>query len=94
MCEREGVWTTSEKLCVPQKALYTWQHQARLEHGEAPTGLRPGETIEQGFKRQGRELEKLREANYIVTKSLEATALSPTSRGNETILPVMTPKAS
>ncbi len=70
MCEREGVRTTSEKLGVPQKALYMWQRQARLERGEAPTGLRPGETMEQGFKRQERELEELREANYILKKAM------------------------
>lgn len=70
LCEREGVRGASEKLGVPQKALYGWQRAQRLERGEAPKGLRPGESVEQGFKRQERELEELREANYILKKAM------------------------
>lgn len=70
LCEREGVREASEKLGVPQKALYTWRREERLEHGEAPKGLRPGETPEQGFKRLEREVEELREANYILKKAM------------------------
>lgn len=70
MCEREGVTKASQKLGVATKNLYNWQRAKRLEHGEAPTGLRPGETLEQAFKRQERELEELREANYILKKAM------------------------
>ncbi len=70
MCEREGVRGASEKLGVPQKALYAWRREERLERGEAPRGLHPGETPEQGFKRLERENEELREANYILKKAM------------------------
>jgi transposase len=70
LSEREGVKEASEKLGVPQKALYTWRREERLERGEAPKGLRPGETPEQGFKRLEREVEELREANYILKKAM------------------------
>jgi transposase-like protein len=70
MCERDGVAATSEKLGVPAKALYGWQRAQRLERGEAPEGLHPGETIEQGFKRIEREVRELRDANYILKKAM------------------------
>lgn len=70
LCEREGVREAGEKLGVPIKALYTWRREERLERGEAPKGLRPGETPEQGFKRLEREVEELREANYILKKAM------------------------
>ena len=70
MSERESVKSTSEKLGIPIKAIYTWRREERLEHGATPTGLRPGETLEQGFKRQERELDELREANYILKKAM------------------------
>jgi transposase len=70
LCQRESVKIASEKLGVPLKALYTWQREERLERGEAPTGLRPGETTEQGFKRLEREVDELREANYILKKAM------------------------
>jgi len=70
ICEREGVKATSEKLGVPTKALYEWKREERLERGEAPKGLLPGETPEQGFKRLEREVGELREANYILKKAM------------------------
>lgn len=70
LCEREGVTKASQKLGITSKNLYNWQRAKRLEHGEAPRGLRPGETVEQGFIRQERELEELREANYILKKAM------------------------
>ncbi len=70
LCEREGVTKASQKLGVPAKNLYNWQRAARLEHGEVPKGLRPGETQEQGFVRLERENEELREANYILKKAM------------------------
>ena len=62
LCEREGVRETSENLGVPLKSLYAWRREERLERGEAPKGLRPGETPEQGFRRLERELAELQEA--------------------------------
>ena len=70
LCECEGVRKASEKLGVPKKALYEWRREERLEQGEAPKGLRLGETPEQGFRRLERELEELREANYILKKAM------------------------
>ncbi len=70
LCEREGVRATSEKLGVTTKSLYGWQREARLERGEAPTGLRPGETVEQGYRRLEREVAELREANEILKKAM------------------------
>ena len=70
LSEREGVATASEKLGVSQKALYAWSRAARLERGETPEGLRPGETIEQGFKRLERENKELQDVNYILKKAM------------------------
>jgi transposase len=70
LCERDGVTAASQKLGLSTKALYAWQRAARLERGEAPKGLRPGETTEQGYKRLERENEELRDANYILKKAM------------------------
>jgi len=70
LCEREGVAAASEKLGVAAKALYGWRREERLERGDGPKGLQPGETVEQGFKRLEREAAELREANYILRKAL------------------------
>ena len=70
MSEREGVAATSEKLGVCQKTLREWARAAHLERGETPEGLRPGETVEQGFKRVERECKELRDANYILKKAM------------------------
>ena len=74
LCEREGVREASEKLGVPLKSLYAWRREERHERGEAPKGLRPGETPEQGFKRLERELAELQEANYILKKAMGFTS--------------------
>ena len=68
--EREGVRATSEKLGVPDKALYTWRRKARLERGEDLPGLKVGETPEDGVKRLAREVEELREVNHILKKAM------------------------
>ncbi len=70
LCEREGVRETGETLGVPVRALYLWRREERLERGEAPKGLRPGETPEQGITRLERENAELREANYILKKAM------------------------
>lgn len=70
LCEREGVTAASQKLGIGAKTLYGWQRAARLERGEVPKGLRPGETIEQGYRRLERENEELRDANYILKKAM------------------------
>ena len=70
LCEREGVAGASEKLGVATKMLYAWRREDRLEHGDAPKGLLPGESAEQGFKRLEREIMELREANHILKKAM------------------------
>jgi transposase len=70
LCEREGVNSASQKLGVSAKALYAWQRAARLERGETPKGLHPGETLEQGYKRLEHENDELRDANYILKKAM------------------------
>lgn len=70
LCEREGVPATAEKLGVADKLLYTWRREERLERRETPKGLRPGETAEQGYRRLEREIEELREVNYILKKAM------------------------
>ncbi len=69
-CTHESVKMVSEKLGVPEKALYRWRREERLEHGEAMPGLHPGETAEQGYRRLERENKELREANYILKKAM------------------------
>lgn len=68
--EREGVAAASEKLGIGAKTLYAWQRTQRLERGEAPEGLRPEESPEQGFRRLEREVRELRDANYILKKAM------------------------
>jgi len=70
VCEREGVPTAHEKLGVPEKTLYLWQRQTRLERGGVIKGLRPGETAEEGYRRLERENAELREANQILKKAM------------------------
>ncbi len=69
-CAYESVRMVSEKLGVPEKALYRWRREERLEHGEATVGLHPGETAEQGYRRLERENRELREANHILKKAM------------------------
>ncbi len=69
-CEHGSVREVSEKLGVPEKALYRWRREERLEHGETTPGLHPGETAEQGYRRLERENKELREANYILKKAM------------------------
>ena len=70
ICERESVKAASEKLGVSVKALYRWRQEARLERGETPKGLHPGESLEQGFNRITREMDELLEANNILKKAM------------------------
>jgi len=68
--DREGVRSASEKLGIPEKALYGWRRKARLERGEGLPGLRAGETPEEGLRRLARENDELREANHILKKAM------------------------
>lgn len=70
VCEQHGVRTASEKLGIPIKTLYLWQRTERLEHGRPLKGLKPGETVEEAFKRLERENNELREANHILKKAM------------------------
>ena len=72
LCEREGVREASENLGVPLKSLYAWRREERLERGEAPKGLRPGETPEQGVTRLERE--SAAKTFAVMMSSVAATA--------------------
>lgn len=70
MAERDGVAAAAEKLGIAKRNIYEWRRVQRLEKGEVLKGLLPGETVEQGFKRQEKELAELREANHILKKAM------------------------
>jgi len=70
ICDQQGARATGEKLGIPIKTLYLWQRKERLEQGRPLKGLKPGETVEEGFKRLERELDELREANQILKKAM------------------------
>jgi transposase len=65
-----GVRKAGEKLNVSTKTLYAWQRVDRLAHGIALKGLRPGESVEEGFRRLEKEMDELQEANVILKKAL------------------------
>jgi len=70
MAEREGVAATSEKLGVDKRYIYDWRRTRRLKKAEPPKGLKPGETVDEGFARLEKENDELREANYILKKAM------------------------
>lgn len=70
ICDQQGARAAGEKLGIPIKTLYLWQRKERLEHSRSLKGLKPGETVEEGFKRLERENDELREANQILKKAM------------------------
>lgn len=68
LAEREGVKSASEKLGIDKHRIYEWRRSKR--YSKPPKGLKPGETIEEGFQRLERECEKLMEANHILKKAM------------------------
>ncbi len=70
LSEREGVKAASEALGVPKSKLYDWRRARRIGPKGLPKGLKPGESVEEGFKRLEKEIEELREANTILKKAM------------------------
>ncbi len=70
LAEREGVAAASEKLGINKRNIYQWRKSKRLKRDRIQEELRPGETIEEGYKRLERENNELREANYILKKAM------------------------
>lgn len=70
LAEREGVKNASEKLGIDKRKIYDWRRTKRLDQTKTPKGLKPGETIEEGFERLERECDELRDANYILKKAM------------------------
>lgn len=70
LAERDGVKGASEKLGIKPRHIYDWRKSKRLSHGKFPRGLKPGETIEDGFHRLENEMDELREANYVLKKAM------------------------
>lgn len=70
MAEREGVAVTCERLGLDKRYIYDWRRKQRLKKIEQPKGLKPGESVEDGFQRLENECAELREANYILRKAM------------------------
>ena len=70
LAEREGVKSASEKLGIKPRHIYDWRKSKQFAQNRRPKGLKPGETIEDGFQRLERECDELVEANYILKKAM------------------------
>ena len=70
LAEREGVAKASEKLGLRENQIYDWRRKKRESGNIIPKGLKPGETIEEGFRRLERECAELNEANTILKKAM------------------------
>jgi len=70
IADRDGVTGACEKLGLKKHCIYDWRRARRLEKKAIMKGLLPGETVEEGFKRQEKEMAELREANHILKKAL------------------------
>jgi len=70
IAKREGVSEAREKLGLKKTQIYDWRRNQRESQGIQPKGLKPGETIEEGFKRLERENAELNEANTILKKAM------------------------
>lgn len=70
LAEREGVAAAGEKLGIPKRYIYDWRRSRRLTAVRPPKGLKAGESLEEGYRRQEKEIAELSEANYILKKAL------------------------
>ena len=70
VAEREGVAKACEKLGLKPSQIYDWRKTNRISQIGLPKGLKPGETIEEGYKRLERECAELYEANTILKKAM------------------------
>jgi len=70
LAEREGVQYACDALGLPKNRIYDWRRTRRLDQGRKPKGLKAGESVEEGFRRQEKEIDELREANLILKKAM------------------------
>lgn len=70
LSEKEGVQAASEKLGISKRQIYDWRRERRLAAVRPPKGLKPGESIEEGFNRLEKECAELSEANMILKKAM------------------------
>ena len=70
LAEREGVQYACDALGISKSRIYDWRRTRRLGHGGLTKGLRPGESVEEGFRRMEKENDELREANQILKKAM------------------------
>jgi len=70
LAEREGVKYASDALGITKGNIYDWRRTRRLDKVTQPKGLKPGETVEEGFHRLEKECGELREANLILKKAM------------------------
>ena len=70
LAEREGVNRASEQLGLRANQIYDWRRLKRANENITPKGVKPGETIEEGFRRLENEVYELREANTILKKAM------------------------
>jgi transposase-like protein len=70
LSDREGVKSASEKLGITPRHIYAWRKTKQFIQTGRPKGLKPGETIEEGFQRIERECDELLEANNILKKAM------------------------
>ena len=70
LAEREGVKNASERLGINTRQIYDWRRTRQLGGAKPLKGLKPGETVEEGFKRLERECDELRDANNILKKAM------------------------
>jgi len=70
LAEREGVQYASATLGITKGNIYDWRRTRRLDKVRAPKGLKPGESVEDGFQRLEKENDELREANLILKKAM------------------------
>lgn len=64
-----GAAKASEKLGVSINTLYGWKSR-RKDPSAHIRGLKPNETLEEGFRRVEQEASELREANQILKKAM------------------------
>ena len=70
LAEREGVQNASDALGITKGKIYDWRRTKRFDKRLTPKGLKPGESVEEGFHRLEKECDELREANNILKKAM------------------------
>ena len=72
LAEEIGVKAASEKLGITDKTIYNWRQRKRIQEGlTAPKKVKE-KSVHEGKTKEDliKELEELREANYILAKAL------------------------